>query len=153
MKKLVSICMMLCLCFSIYAQKSYQLLSPNGEIKMSISVSDKIYYDIAYGQETLLENGIMQLQLGKQVLGENPKVSKASTKSVDEIIRPVIPFKFSNIRNHYNQLLLKFNGNYSVEFRAFDDGVAYRFITNKKGDKIQVKMARNGGFAAVLSAE
>ena len=110
MKKLVSICMMLFLCLGIYAQKSYQLLSPNGEIKMSISVTDKIYNDIAYGQETLMENGIMQL--GKQVLGENPKESKASTQSVDEIIRPVIPFKFSNIRNHYNQLLLKFNGNY-----------------------------------------
>ena len=55
MKKLVSLCMMLFLCLGIYAQKSYQLLSPNGEIKMSISVSDKIYYDIAYGQETLLE--------------------------------------------------------------------------------------------------
>ena len=52
--------MMLCLCLGIYAQKSYQLLSPNGEIKMSISVSDKIYYDIAYGQETLLEDGILR---------------------------------------------------------------------------------------------
>ena len=108
MKKILSICIMLCLCLSIYAQKSYQLLSPNREIKMSITVSDKIYYDIAYGQETLLENGTMQLQLGKQALGENPKVSKASTQSVDETIHPVIPFKFSNIRNHYNQLLLKF---------------------------------------------
>ena len=150
MKRIVSICMMLCLCISIYSQKAYQLTSPNGEIKVSVSVSDKIYYNIAYGQETLLENGTMQLQLGQQVLGKNPKVSKASTQSVDETIQPVIPFKFSNIRNHYNQLLLKFNGNYSVEFRAFDDGLAYRFITNKKGDKIQVKMARNGGFAAVL---
>ena len=134
MKRIITICMMLCLCLGIYAQKSYQLLSPNGEIKMSISVSDKIYYDIAYRQETLLENGVMQLQLGKQILGANPKISKASTQSVDEIIRPVIPFKFSNIRNHYNQLLLKFNGNWSVEFRAFNDGVAYRFITNKKGE-------------------
>ena len=134
MKKIITICMMLCLSLGIYAQKSYQLLSPNGEIKVSVSVSDKIYYDIAYGQETLLENGVMQLQLGKQVLGANPKVSKASTQSVDETIRPVIPFKFSNIRNHYNQLLLKFSGNWSVEFRAFDDGVAYRFITNKKGE-------------------
>ena len=134
MKRIVSICMMLCLCLGIYAQKSYQLASPNGEIKVSVSVADKIYYDIAYGQETLLENGTMQLQVGNQWLGANPKVSKASTQSVDENIRPVIPFKFSNIRNHYNQLLLKFNGNYSVEFRAFDDGVAYRFITNKKGE-------------------
>ena len=134
MKKILSICMMLCLCIGIYAQKSYKLASPNGEIKVSVSVSDKIYYDITYGQETLLENGTMLLQVGNQWLGQNPKVSKASTQSVDENIRPVIPFKFSNIRNHYNQLLLKFNGNYSVEFRAFDDGVAYRFITNKKGE-------------------
>ena len=126
--------MMLCLCIGIYAQKSYKLASPNGEIKVSVSVADKIYYDIAYGQETLLENGTMQLQVGNQWLGQHPKVSKASIQSVDENIRPVIPFKFSNIRNHYNQLLLKFNGNYSVEFRAFDDGVAYRFITSKKGE-------------------
>ena len=28
----------------------------------------------------------------------------------------------------------KRQGDYSVEFRAFDDGIAYRFITNKKGD-------------------
>ena len=134
MKRIVSTCMMLCLCLGIHAQKSYQLASPNGEIKVSVSVADKIYYDIAYGQETLLGNGTMQLQVGNQWLGANPKVSKASTQSVDENIRPVIPFKFSNIRNHYNQLLLKFNGNYSVEFRAFDDGVTYRFITNKKGE-------------------
>ena len=134
MKKIFIVFAVLCTVIAAYGQKSWQLTSPNGEIKLKVAVSDKIQYDIAYGEETLLENGIMQLQLGKQVLGENPKVSKASTKSVDETIRPVIPFKFSNIRNHYNQLLLKFNGNYSVEFRAFDDGVAYRFITNKKGE-------------------
>ena len=134
MKKIFIVFAVLCTVIAAYGQKSWQLTSPNGEIKLKVAVSDKIQYDIAYGEETLLENGIMQLQLGKQVLGENPKVSKASTKSVDETIRPVIPFKFSTIRNHYNQLLLKFNGNYSVEFRAFDDGVAYRFITNKKGE-------------------
>ena len=138
MKKIITICMMLCFCLAIYAQKSHQLLSPNGEIKVSVSVSDKIYYAIAYGQETLLEKGTMQLQLGKQVLGEKPKLTGSSTRSVNENIHPVIPFKFSNIHNHYNQLLLKFNGNYSVEFRAFDDGVAYRFITNKKGE-VEVK--------------
>ena len=134
MKKLISFWIVLCICISLSAQKSYQLVSPNGEIKVSVSVSDKIYYDIIYGQETLLENGTMQMQLSKQVLGKNPKLSKVSTQTVNEAICPVIPFKFSNIRNHYNQLLLKFSGNYSVEFRAFDDGVAYRFISNKKGE-------------------
>lgn len=134
MKKILSICILLCVALLAYGQKSYQLASPNGEIKMNVKVSDKIQYDILYGEETLLEKGTMTLQLGKQVLGTFPKVVKSSTQSVDETIRPVIPFKFSTIRNHYNQLLLKFSGNWSVEFRAFDDGVAYRFLTNKKGE-------------------
>lgn len=72
------------------------------------------------------------MQIDRQLLGETPEVTGSLTKTVNETIKPVIPFKFSSIPNHYNQLLLKFSGNYSVEFRAFDDGVAYRFITNKK---------------------
>lgn len=53
---------------------------------------------------------------------------------MNESLKPVVPFKFSTITNHYNQLLLNFRGNYSVEFRVFDDGIAYRFITDKKGE-------------------
>ena len=134
MKKIISLGIALCMCIGLSAQKSYQLVSPNGEIKVSVSVSDKISYNIAYGDETLLENGTMQMQIGKQMLGEKPRIVKSSTRMVDENFKPVVPFKFSNIRNHYNQLLLKFSGQYSVEFRAFDDGVAYRFISNKKGE-------------------
>ena len=134
MKKILSLCFVLCVALLAYGQKSYQLVSPNGEIKMNVKVSDKIQYDILYGEETLLEKGTMMLQLGKQVLGMNPHVTKSTSRMVDENIHPVVPFKFSTIRNHYNQLLLKFSGNWSVEFRAFDDGVAYRFMTNKKGE-------------------
>lgn len=129
---------LLALCFFVtmfvHAQKSYKLSSPNGEIQLSVNVSDKIYYDIACQNEVLLEQGVLQMQIGKQVLGEKPRVTGQSTKSVKETITPVVPFKFSSIPNNYNQLLLKFSGNYQVEFRAFDDGVAYRFITNKRGE-------------------
>ena len=31
---------------------------------------------------------------------------------------------------------MNFAGNYAVEFRVFDNGVAYRFITDKKGENI-----------------
>jgi alpha-glucosidase len=67
-------------------------------------------------------------------LGKNPKLASQKRSSVDEKIKPVVSFKFSTVENKYNQLLLNFKGNYSVEFRAFDDGVAYRFITRKKGE-------------------
>ena len=66
MKKILSLCIFLCVALLAYGQKSYQLVSPNGEIKMNVKVSDKIQYDILYGEETLLEKGTMMLQLGKQ---------------------------------------------------------------------------------------
>ena len=136
----------MCACiwaFHVMAQNErhinkFKLTSPNGEIRLHLTLSDKIYYNIHVQEELLLEHGVLQLHLDKQVLGENPKLLKKKSQQIDETFRPVVPFKFSTIRNHYNQLILKFQGNYSVEFRAFDDGIAYRFITDKKGE-IKVK--------------
>ncbi len=134
MKKSLLLFVAFCVSAFAYGQKAYKLSSPNGEIEVEVKVSDKILYDITAQGETILKNGTMQLTFGKQVLGERPRVAGKSTKQVSESIHPVIPFKFSTITNEYNQLLLKFGGNWSVEFRAFNDGVAYRFITNKKGE-------------------
>ena len=73
MKKIIIVFAVLCTVVVAYGQKSWQLTSPNGEIKLKVAVSDKIQYDIAYGEETLLEKGTMQLQLGKLLLGVNPR--------------------------------------------------------------------------------
>ena len=38
-------------------------------------------------------------------------------------------FKFEEIRDRCNMLRLDFRGGWAVEFRAYDDGMAYRFVT------------------------
>lgn len=126
----------MCLFMAVWAhaQKTYSLSSPDGDIRLTVKVADKITYDIACGDDVILEQGVLQMQIGDQILGAKPRVTGKTVKSVNETITPVVPFKFSSIPNVYNQLVLKFSGNYQVEFRAFDDGVAYRFITNRKGD-------------------
>lgn len=116
-----------------YAQKQMELLSPNTEIKVSLTISDKIYYDIFYNNEVLLKGNHLQLNLTNETLGQNPKLSGQKRNKVNEMLSPVVPLKYSQVKNEYNSLLLNFKGDYSVEFRAFDDGIAYRFITNKKG--------------------
>lgn len=123
-----------CLTWNARAQQSYELSSPNGEIKVSVRLEDKIYYDIAYDGETLLKDNAMKLQTTERTMGEFPKLSKKQLSSVKETLTPVVPLKFSTVNNEYNKLLLTFKGNYSVEFRAFNDGVAYRFATKGKGE-------------------
>jgi alpha-glucosidase len=110
------------------------LLSPNGEIKVTINLSDKIYYSISGIGKELLTKNHLGLSLGDGMLGENPKLVSLKKTKGEEIIKPYIPIKFSTVNSVYNSLLLTFKGDYAVEFRAFDDGMAYRFITSKKGD-------------------
>ena len=123
----------LCLASLLRAQNKLELISPNGELKVSLNLSDKIYYSIDYNGDVLLKDNTLQLTLRNQVLGENPKLRRQKRTSVDEQLTPIVPLKYAKVNNRYNQLLLTFK-DYAVEFRAFDDGVAYRFITSQKGD-------------------
>lgn len=134
MKHNLLLLLLLSIAFSLSAQKKAELQSPNGEIKVSLSISDKIYYTISYSNDVLLENNHLSLNLGNETLGLNPKLSGQKANKVNEVLTPVVPLKYSSVKNEYNSLLLTFKDDYSVEFRAFDDGIAYRFVTNKKGD-------------------
>lgn len=116
------------------AQKKYELTSPDRQVKATVSVGEQLTYNLAYGNETLLDNCTLGMEIGEEKLGTNPKVVRATRKNVSETITPVVPLKYATVDNHYNQLLLKFRGGYSIEFRAFDNGFAYRFITDRKGE-------------------
>ncbi|WP_028296713.1 glycoside hydrolase family 97 protein [Olivibacter sitiensis] len=114
-----------------------ELSSPDNNIKLSVSLSDGIYYTVSSDNAVLMENNAVALHLKDAQLGKSPKLLKKKVDKVSENIHPVVPLKFSTVKNEYNRLLLSFKGNYAVEFRVFDDGLAYRFITNLK-DSIEV---------------
>jgi len=117
----------------VSAQKKFDLISPDGSIKVSVSLEDKIYYTLSANGQELAAKNHLTLSLKGEVLGSNPKLSNNKTGKNSDIIKPVVPVKFAEVKSEYNYLLLNFKGKYSVEFRAFNDGVAYRFITAKKG--------------------
>ncbi|HMI01948.1 MAG TPA: glycoside hydrolase family 97 protein [Pedobacter sp.] len=114
--------------------KGLELKSPNGAIKVSLDISDKIYYAIAYHDDVLLQKNHLSLSLRNEVLGQAPKLTGAKKGQGNEVIKPYISLKYSAVKNTYNSILLNFKGNYAVEFRAFNEGIAYRFLTAKKGE-------------------
>ncbi|MBZ4037469.1 glycoside hydrolase family 97 protein [Flavobacterium sp. 17A] len=133
-KLFVCLFLFLGVCHSYSQKTNFELTSPNGELKVSINLGDKIYYSISAGNEILTTKNHLGLFLKNENLGINPKLTNSKTGKVNEVLKPAIPLKFSAVPNSYNYLLLNFKGNYSVEFRAFDEGIAYRFITSKKGE-------------------
>lgn len=118
--------------------KDYIVKSPDGKTVITVSVDKKVAYSVSVDGNEVLKNCAIALQLPGETLGENAKVKRAQTKAIYERIRPVVPLKFAEIADHCNQLTLSFDRNFAIDFRAYDNGVAYRFSTQKKG-QIDVK--------------
>ena len=76
----------------------------------------------------------MRLQ-GGEILGGKAKVSKVRESSENERIKSPF-YKKDIVENVYNELTLAFSGKYSIVFRLYDDGLAYRFVLNRKGEVV-----------------
>ena len=132
--RLLFLIMMSVVGLSAYAQKVVTVQSPDGETKVSVTLSDRIYYDVESHGETLLKQSVIGMQLRDKTLGENPVLKKKSVRSVSESITPLFPLKYSQVENNYTLLTLDMKGGYSVEFRLYNDGVAFRMRSALEGE-------------------
>lgn len=117
-----------------YSQKKIELVSPSNNLKVVVEIRDRIYYTIIADHKVLLENNIIALKTQQYLFGQNPKLSGYKIDSVNETLSPVVPLKFSKIKSNYKQLTLNFKDGFRVEFRAFNNAIAYRLLSSKKGD-------------------
>lgn len=118
----------------VAAEKRYTLTSPDGRVGATISVGEKLTYAVAFEGKSIVAPSQIALRLADgEVLGEGDRLLKAKHSSVDEVVKPQFYFR-TEIADRYNALTLSFREGYSVEFRAYDEGVTYRFVTSRKED-------------------
>jgi len=116
------------------AQKAYELSSPDGKLKATVNVGDHITYSLTHESTVVLSASPVSMTLESgETLGKAPKGVKARTSRVNRTIASPF-YKKSTVSEHYNELALSFNGNYGLVFRAYNDGLAYRFTTSRKGE-------------------
>ena len=132
MKKLILCLLLAAVALATQAKtssKQYTLKSPNGKLVTHIVATpeEEITYDIVYNGVTILLPSHVGLNrvYDKRVTG-SMAVSKATTRTVDETVPS--PFtRQASMRNHFNELTLKIKGDLLLVFRAYDEGVAYRY--------------------------
>jgi len=109
-------------------QKDYTLASPDGRLVSHIVAADGgITYDIVFSGNQLLAPSLVGLDYtqGDKAFS-SLIVRKAIRGSVDETVAS--PFtRQSTMRNRYNELTLMLKGGLNLVFRAYDEGIAYRF--------------------------
>ena len=119
--------------------QTFELLSPDNSILVKVDVEDQIRWSVFKDKETLLLPSEIGLEIsGNQFLGLKPQVRNHGVNEINETIEAVVPVKNRFIENHCNELLLEFRDGFSLAFRAYDEGVAYRFITNLSLSEMEV---------------
>ena len=123
------------------AQVVFSIQSPNEKIDFNIRLTEKIELEVLHDSSKLLSYSEIALEIDNNVLGVEPKVIKKTTNSIDEVIFPVAPEKFSRIKNRCNEMTLVFKGKYRLNFRAYNEGVAWQWETSMK-EKVTVNEER-----------
>ena len=124
----VLICALLSSCS---AEGSYTLTSPDGKVVAEVNVGNGTTYSVAFDQKSILSPSAVAMRLEDGTMLGSGRVRRVSQYSKSETIEPQFYFK-STIEDNYNALKVEFADRSAIEFRAYNDGVAYRFITNRK---------------------
>ncbi len=123
--------------FSVQAiPREYWVKSPNDKLKIKITVGDSIRYAVLFKNALVISPSAISMTLENQVLGAAAIVKRIKENSVRNTLH-VVYGKSSTLTDHYNELVIDFAGNFALVFRAYDEGIAYRFTTHIK-DSIKV---------------
>jgi alpha-glucosidase len=120
------------------AADAQHLLSPDGRIEVVVSAGARLAYDVRFQGRPLLTGATLSLDVDHRRLGEGAKITRADRKSVDRKIEPPVHQTAAVLVEKYNELRLTCAGGYSVAFRAYDQGVAYRFETALGQSEVKV---------------
>ncbi|HEY7640160.1 MAG TPA: glycoside hydrolase family 97 protein [Steroidobacteraceae bacterium] len=117
------------------AAETLRLRAPSAALEAVIRADDTLTLEVRYRGKTAARTPALGLEIDGQLRAKSlPRLSGRARRTVNETIRPVVPEKRAVIPDRYNELRLSFGPTLAATFRAYDDGVAYRFETAIDGD-------------------
>ena len=122
--------LIIAICNNILAADTTTVTSPSGKIAVMVWMEKELNYKISYENQSILEPSVVDLLLDKgRAMSMQNSIKSSAIKKVSEVINSPVPEKRKTIRDEYNLLTIRFRQPYKVEFRVYDDGVAYRILT------------------------
>jgi len=115
--------------------KDYKVSSPDGKITVTVSPATDLNWSVTYDGEEVISSAKAGMVLVDGIIPvSGEKVRKATPGKINQVLETVVAYKRSKIEDNCNTLLIAFRSGVAIQFRAYNDGVAYRFETSFKDD-------------------
>lgn len=134
MKKSLLTLLLVLSVFGLLNAEGYKVQSPGKTLQVDVEVGDAVTWSLYRDGKLVMGPSVISMTLEMEgVLGKNTRVRKVIHKSVNNIIKTPV-YKKSEVVDHYNQMTLQLRDGLGLEFRAYNEGVAYRIVTAFKRD-------------------
>lgn len=93
-----------------------------------------LHYEVFRNEERILAPSPLTMTVDGRIWGSDARPNEISCGGADRTERFVVARKYPSVRDSYREVSLHYSG-YRVEVRAYNDGVAYRFVgtTGREG--------------------
>ena len=134
MKRILSVLALLSVIFCSCAKEgSYTLTSPDGKVVAEVTVDGGTSYTVAYNGNVVVSKATAAMVLTDGTTLGAGKVRKVTPYSVNQTIAAQL-YTRNEVADNYNALKVEFADRSAIEFRAYDEGVVYRFSTTRSGE-------------------
>ena len=134
-KLLLLICGLLLAMGQAYAQ-AFELKSPDERLQIRVHNANNISWSVSLDGNVIIEQAEIGMDFSSGPdFGPNPKVKKHTVRQSSSVIYPSVPYKNAKIKDEFSELSLTYKGNFQLNFRAYNDGVAYQFVDRNKMER------------------
>jgi len=112
------------------AAREIKLASPDKKISAVITVDQTVSVKVSDEIKELFAINEIGMETDQGLFpAKGAKIRKVGSKSVSGTVVPVIKEKQASIPEVYNEVTVHFSGNLALQFRLYNDGFAYRMVT------------------------
>ena len=121
---------------TLLSANSQLLKSPDGRLEITIRTGQEgLAYSLSDEGRTLISESPISVTLSDGTKWDGKgRLSGVTRRSFDQTLASDI-YRRALIRDKYNEMTLKYRG-YSLVVRAYDNGVAWRFVSRLRSDYI-----------------
>lgn len=136
MKKRITLFLFfICCCIVTITAARYEVKSPDGKLKIIVTVDNGTQYEIYYENTRIINPSSIGLSLNDGTVIGKGTVNDTEARSVNGSVE-VLFGKNTTIPENYRELIIHYTGNYDLTVRAYNEGMAYRWVTDLSGEII-----------------